>query len=157
MAEVMDGMVGGEGDARNSPAGEGAPRGAGAVLLAVAAGGALGSVLRVVVGWWVVALLGAAFPWGTLSVNLSGSLALGFLDARLPSVPPAPWRAFAIPGFCGGFTTFSAFGVETVFLLEAGTGGGAAAYVVGSALLCLAGVVAGGAWGRGRPEHGSTG
>jgi CrcB protein len=123
----------------------------------VAAGGALGSVLRVLVGWWAVALLGAAFPWGTLAVNLSGSLALGFLDARLPPARNAPWRAFAIPGFCGGFTTFSAFGVETVFLLEAGRGGSAVAYVVVSALLCLVGVLAGGALGRGRPGQGSIG
>lgn len=147
----MEGMVGEGAEGRNSAGGAGPAPLSGVVLLAVASGGALGAVCRVVVGLWVVALLQTGFPWGTLAVNIAGSLSLGFLDARFSRDPNSPLRAFAIPGFCGGFTTFSAFGVETVFLLEAGRSGAALAYVGTSAAVCVAGVLAGGRLGRRRP------
>ena len=147
----MEGMVGREGEARNSTGLPARTPLAGSVLLAVAAGGALGAVLRVLVGLWVVSLLRTAIPWGTLGVNVAGSLALGWMDVRLPRDPHALLRAFAIPGFCGGFTTFSAFGVESVLLLEAGRTGAALGYVGGSVVVCVAGVVAGSRFGR-RPN-----
>lgn len=155
MGSVMEGMVGEGGDPRNSPA-DPLPRVLrGSVLWAVAAGGALGAVLRVLLGGWMVALRPELIPLGTLTANVAGSLALGFLDARLPLDPPSPLRAFAIPGFCGGFTTFSALGLETVALWEAGRGGSALTWVVLSASICMACVVAGGWMGRSRGPDGA--
>jgi CrcB protein len=105
--------------------------------LAIAVGGAAGSVLRYAVGVAVAARLGAAFPWGTLLVNALGSfaigLAVGVLDRR-----SAAWLLL-VPGFLGGFTTFSAFGAETLALLRAGAAGRAGLYVAASIALGLAG------------------
>lgn len=92
-------------------------------LLAVAAGGALGSVARYVVGIQATVLLPAArYPLGTTIVNIIGCLLIGFLvefgTTRWGAYPE--WRPFLITGFLGGFTTFSAFGLETVALLRGG-------------------------------------
>jgi len=114
-----------------------------AVLGAVALGGGLGAGLRVAAGAGLMGALGPAFPWGTFAVNLVGSSLLGFLTVRLPPHPLSPWRAFAIPGFCGGFTTFSAFGLEALALAGGGRNGAAAVYVAGSVVACVLGVVGG--------------
>lgn len=106
-------------------------------LLLVAFGGALGSVLR----WSVTAAMArlsrdAAFPWGTLAVNLVGSCAIGFvltLAFERSSVPPAA-RLFIVTGLLGGFTTFSAFSWETLVLLRDGHALAAAGYAGGSVL-----------------------
>lgn len=117
------------------------------LYLAVAAGGALGSVLRYLCSVGALALLGAGFPWGTLLVNLAGSLLIGFYarltgpDGRLPAGPVA--GQFVVAGFCGGFTTFSVFSLESILLLQAGAAGLAGAYVLGSAVLWLLAVTAG--------------
>lgn len=110
----------------------------------VALGGALGSMLRYATGL----ALGAAsrtFPWATLTVNVAGSLLAGLLFgfwlARQPDA--AGVRALLLVGLLGGFTTFSAFSLETVGLMQDGQPGLAAANVVanlaGSLLACWAG------------------
>jgi fluoride exporter len=98
-------------------------------LLGVALGGALGSVARVLV---VTGMgpLSVRFPWGTFAVNALGSLAIGFLAARWLALPTlSPWRLFAIAGFLGGFTTFSAFSLENLNLLRQGRFLVAAGYI----------------------------
>ena len=115
------------------------------LLLAVAAGGALGSVAR-----YAVALLaqrsGATFPYGTLAVNVAGSLLLGChvrLFAEPRSAVPVVLQLGLTVGLCGGFTTFSTFSVDTLRLLQAGEYGRAGLYVVGSVALSLAATMAG--------------
>ncbi|CAH0305213.1 CrcB family protein [Roseomonas sp. CECT 9278] len=84
-------------------------------VLLVALGGALGSVLRYGVSLAGLALFGAGFPWGTLAVNIIGSAAIGALAAIGID---GHARALLIPGFLGGFTTFSAFSLEATFLWD---------------------------------------
>ena len=101
------------------------------VLWYVAAGGAVGSVLRYVIGVAVQSRTGAEFPWGTLAVNLSGCLLLGFLihySLATPAVTPEV-RALLTTGLCGGYTTFSTFSYETVALVQDGDWRRAALYV----------------------------
>ncbi|MCB4824382.1 fluoride efflux transporter CrcB [Roseicella aerolata] len=84
-------------------------------LLLVAAGGALGSVLRFLVSTLSAQAFGAAFPWGTLLVNLLGSAAIGLLGGL--GIGGA-WRLLLVTGLLGGFTTFSAFSLETGLLWQ---------------------------------------
>ncbi len=113
-------------------------------LVLVALGGALGSVLRYLIGGAVQHLSQRGFPIGTLSVNVLGCLLIGIL-ARLflNDQTAAPMRALLIVGFCGGFTTFSAFSHETVVLIEGGDYGRAGAYILLSVSLCVAATFAG--------------
>ena len=96
-------------------------------FLLVAAGGALGSVARYAVSLLAVRWA-AGFPAGTLAVNLAGCLAIGALGAALPATSEGT-RLFLLTGVLGGFTTFSAFGLETQILATSGRGGLAALYV----------------------------
>ncbi len=91
-------------------------------MLAIAAGGALGAVLRFWMSTSVYALLGRSFPYGTLAVNVLGSLLMGFLFVLLIdklSLGPH-WRAALLIGLLGAFTTFSTFSIETLNLVEEG-------------------------------------
>jgi len=100
----------------------------------VALGGATGSVLR----WWLAGhaqrVTGGSFPWGTLAVNVMGSLLIGAVAALgLGRVPlPAPARLLIVTGLLGGFTTFSALSVETFMMLRQGQILPAIAYALGS-------------------------
>jgi CrcB protein len=88
----------------------------------VAAGGAIGAVLRYVLSGWVQELGGPRFPWGTLAVNVIGSFALGFLMAALleHAATSPTTRAFWTIGVLGAFTTFSTFSYETLALVSVG-------------------------------------
>lgn len=90
--------------------------------LLIAAGAALGANLRYLVGLWALNRLGTAFPYGTLIVNISGSLILGVLVALLSDRIPgnAEMRLFFAIGFLGSYTTFSSFSVESLLLFENG-------------------------------------
>ncbi len=118
---------------------------------AVGLGSALGTALRYLVSLAMPGLAGPAFPWATLAVNALGSwliAAFAAYAARRTSGRVARWQPFLVAGFCGGFTTFSLFGLETLQLLEQGRGGLALAYVLLSAVLWLAG-----AWSGHRVGH----
>jgi CrcB protein len=120
--------------------------------LAVAAGGALGSVAR----FWLVgvmtALTGPRFPWGTLLINVLGSLVIGMVagvtltPARMGIHPDL--RIFLMVGICGGFTTFSSFSLQTLELIQTGDVVPALGYIAGSVILCLAFVWGGWLLGR---------
>jgi CrcB protein len=118
------------------------------MLFAIAVGGALGSVVRHLLGTFVAART-SGFPWGTLAINVTGSLLLGFLVRSLadPAHSPA-LRAALTVGFCGGYTTFSAFSVETLALVQQGSWGRATVYALASVLLGVAAAVAGTALAR---------
>jgi len=98
---------------------------------AVMAAGALGAAVRYAVGLALQPAHAGAFPWGTLAANLLGCLLLGLLAGGADRLKlPAVWREAAGAGFIGSFTTFSAFSMETVGLLDAGRTGLAAVYVL---------------------------
>jgi fluoride exporter len=111
----------------------------------VAAGGAIGSVARFLLGAAIQSRMTIEFPVGTLVINVTGSLLLGFLfrlALGTPEISPEI-RAFLTTGFCGGYTTFSTFTFETANLLEAGQIARAATYVGLSILVGLTGTFAG--------------
>lgn len=115
----------------------------------VALGSAIGGVARFGVSVLGLRWFGSGFPWATLAVNILGSGFIGWLAASLPVQPPSA-RLFWMTGICGGFTTFSAFSLETVNLIRQGEAGRGAIYAGASLMLCGLAVV-GGAWfGRGR-------
>ncbi|RME84978.1 MAG: fluoride efflux transporter CrcB [Zetaproteobacteria bacterium] len=108
-------------------------------MLAIAAGGAVGAVLRWLAASAVQRLSGGAFPWGTLFVNALGSLLLGFLFVWLIERSSAGElaRLALTVGFLGAFTTFSTFSLESVRLLQEGALGLALANVLAQVVLCL--------------------
>jgi len=114
-------------------------------ILAVAAGGALGALMRYGLTGWVQGWAGSRFPWGTLAVNAAGSLALGVVMAF--ALTQAEWsgplRTFVGIGLLGAFTTYSTFAYETVALLHAGDWTGAVANVGLNLVVGLAAIVAG--------------
>ena len=114
-------------------------------LLLVMAGGALGAGARHLVGGWALARFGPGFPWGTLTVNLAGGLLMGLLAGWLVRTGGSEdARLFLAVGILGGFTTFSAFSLETWNLMARGGYGPAAFYVgasvAGSVLLLFLGL-----------------
>ena len=114
------------------------------LLLLIAVGGALGSVARYMVDGWVQVRAGATFPWGTLVINVTGSMLLAFLVKWLEGVAAPPeWRGFLALGFCAAYTTFSTFGYEAVGLLQGGQLWRAAGYIGGSVILSLYAVLLG--------------
>ncbi len=113
----------------------------------IALGGALGSVARYWVGIAVAEIAGFAFPWGTLLINILGSFVIGYFGTLTIPDGPRPasehMRLFVMVGICGGFTTFSAFSLQTVDLLRFGQTVPALAYVVASVVLSLLGTLLG--------------
>jgi CrcB protein len=108
-------------------------------------GGGLGSTLRHIVNMLCSRTLGTAFPWSTFLINITGSLVMGLIAGYLAFRGDAsqPWRLFLMTGVLGGYTTFSAFSLDAGLLYERGQAGLAAAYVVGSVILAIAGLFAG--------------
>jgi len=107
-------------------------------VIGVACGSALGGVCRYLVGLMLPTTVG--FPWATLCVNVVGSLVLGALSGFLSAHGgSAAIRAFAVVGFCGGFTTFSTFSLEALRMVESSQWGLLAAYLSAS---LLSGIVA---------------
>jgi fluoride exporter len=108
--------------------------------LVIAIGSALGGLARYGCGLLAVALWGAAFPWGTLIINIVGSFVIGGFatltgpDGRVYVAPLG--RQFVMVGLCGGYTTFSSFSLETFGLLQRQPVAGAS-YIALSLVLCL--------------------
>ncbi len=108
-------------------------------------GGGLGACSRYGLGTVVARWAGTAFPTNTLLINVTGSFLIGLISTLLMDrgVTNPAWRLALVTGFLGGYTTFSAYSYETVRLFEAGHGGRALLYVVGSNVLSIAACVAG--------------
>jgi fluoride exporter len=114
------------------------------IYLAIAAGGALGAIAR----YWMISAVttlagvgpdGMRFPWGTLAVNVLGSLLAGLLYVWLieRSSLGAEWRALLLVGLLGAFTTFSTFSLDALQLLLGGRPAQALGYMLASVLLCV--------------------
>jgi fluoride exporter len=109
------------------------------IAWAIAIGAAIGGVSRYYLAAAVQQRFGVTFPWGTLLINVTGSLLLGFIIRYALAAPAVSVevRAFLTTGFCGGYTTFSTYSFETATLLEEGQYSRAGAYAVGSVLLAI--------------------
>ena len=113
----------------------------------IAIGSALGGVARYWCSGVAARLIGETFPWGTLIVNVVGSFIIGFFatltgpDGRVFASSAA--RQFVMIGFCGGYTTFSSFSIQTLNLVQDGEWLQAGGNIVGSVVLCLVAVWAG--------------
>jgi len=112
------------------------------MILAVGAGGGIGAALRYLTSGVVYRWMGEDFPYGTLAVNIVGSLLLGFIVqvAESRTGPGPVMKMFLTVGLCGGFTTFSTFSLETWKLLTEGSYLAAAGNAVVSVLFCLFGI-----------------
>lgn len=112
---------------------------------AIAVGAAAGGVSRFYLTQAMQQRLGADFPWGTLLVNITGSLLLGFIIRYAMATPSMSLelRLMLTTGFCGGYTTFSAYTLETAVMLENGSYARAATYSIGSVVLALLATFAG--------------
>jgi CrcB protein len=118
------------------------------VILFVFLGGGAGSVCRYLLGGFVQSRLHTPFPYGTLAVNILGCVAVGIVAKYfLHGQTELLTRTALIVGFCGGFTTFSAFSLETLGLWMGGKPAAALAYAAVSFALCLGGTAAGFALG----------
>jgi CrcB protein len=120
--------------------------------IAVAVGGAMGSMARFWLAGAMTALTGPRFPWGTLLINVVGSFVIGLVagitltPARVGMHPDI--RIFLMTGICGGFTTFSAFSLQTLELLQTGDAVPAFGYAIGSVTLCVVATYCGWLLGR---------
>ena len=109
------------------------------VLFLIAIGGGLGSVARHYLSTFVYKFADGGFPWGILTVNIIGGLAMGLiveLSALKLNLSPE-LRAFLTTGILGGFTTFSAFSLDSALLIERGDWLSAGSYMVGSVVLSV--------------------
>jgi CrcB protein len=115
-----------------------------ALYLWIAAGSALGGVARFALNEFVTDRVGRGFPWGTLLINALGSFAIGLFYTL--TAPAGRWvvgeqgRIFFMVGICGGFTTFSAFSLQTLNLARDGEWLRAGGYIAGSVVFCLTAV-----------------
>lgn len=112
------------------------------VLIFIAMGGAIGAVLRYGASLGVYSFMGRGFPYGTLFVNVTGSLLMGLLGVLMLerfNIGPE-WRAAVLVGVLGSFTTFSTFSIETLNLLEQGDVMRAVTNILLSVLVCLVAV-----------------
>jgi CrcB protein len=108
--------------------------------LLVAAGGAVGSIARYAMVRLIDQRIDGDFPWGTLAVNVVGSLLIGIIAG----LTDRPWiQQLLMVGVMGGYTTFSSFSLQTVRLLQTDRWMFAGAYIVGSVVLCIVGTIAG--------------
>jgi CrcB protein len=114
-------------------------------ILLVFLGGGLGSVVRFLLSKWIAALHTQNFPWGTLVVNVFACLLLGVIVglADQKQFISLPMRLFWTVGFCGGFSTFSTFSIETLQLMQAGLTSSLLLYIAMSVSLCVAATFAG--------------
>ncbi len=112
--------------------------------LIIGLGGFLGTVARYWLSNWVGERVGETFPWGTLVVNVSGCFVMGFIFSITPPEGKFPisneWRPFVMVGVLGGFTTFSAFSLQTLNLIQERQWLYAGGNVMGSVVLCMLGV-----------------
>ena len=112
--------------------------------ISVTLGSMLGAMARYFVSGFVARRVGETFPWGTLFINIIGSMVIGFFatatgpDGRF--LVGTTGRQFVMVGICGGFTTFSAFSLQTLNLARDGEWFRASAYIVSSVVFCLLGV-----------------
>lgn len=115
------------------------------MIVAVAAGGAIGAVARFLVGRGMFHLMGPGFPWGTLTVNILGSFLIGLMVELLALRYSLSheWQGFIIIGILGGFTTFSAFSLEVGLMIEKGQISTAAVYALGSMFVGVVALFAG--------------
>src|SRR5471032_2925245 len=113
--------------------------------LVVFLGGGIGAALRHGSNLAVARMLGTAFPYGTLLINISGSFIMGLVAAYFAFKGDASqhWRLFLTTGILGGYTTFSAFSLDAALLYERGEVGSAALYVIASVAISIAGLFAG--------------
>ena len=114
-------------------------------FLIVFLGGGIGAALRHGINLAMARLVGTAFPYATLFENVSGSLVMGLLAAyfAFKSGAPQHWQLFLTTGILGGYTTFSAFSLDTALLYERGELGLALLYIVASVGLSVGGLFAG--------------
>lgn len=113
-------------------------------ILAVAAGGALGAVVRYLVSIGAGRAFGTDFPWGTLIINVTGSFLIGILTGLFAmkwNLPQAA-RIFLTVGICGGYTTFSTFSLDAWYLIERGQTVASAAYMIASVVLSVGALIA---------------
>lgn len=113
--------------------------------LIVFLGGGVGAALRHGINLVSARALGTAFPYGTLTINITGSLIMGLVAAYFAFKGDASqhWRLFLTTGILGGYTTFSAFSLDAALLYERGEVGMAAVYVIASVAISIAGLFAG--------------
>lgn len=113
-------------------------------ILLVGMGSFIGGAARFLVQLWAQGRWGLAFPWGTLSVNITGCFLIGLIFAySLKGQVSQDWRLFLVTGICGGYTTFSAFSMETITLLRTGEWLSAGGYISASVILGLLSTFAG--------------
>ncbi len=115
-------------------------------ILLVGAGGALGSIARYLAGVWTLRTFGSGWPYGTFAVNVVGGALIGFLAGLLAwkgAGDQERWRLLLQVGVLGGFTTFSAYSLETAAMIERKAYVGALVYIVASTAAALAALAIG--------------
>ena len=114
--------------------------------LIIMAGGAIGTLSRYLISLWALPI-SSELPWGTIIINVTGSFIIGFFGTLTLAAGKYPvsenLRLFIMVGLCGGYTTFSAFSLQTLVLAQAGHWGRATGYVAASVVLCLLAVLLG--------------